>query len=230
MNTKDFKLEVKELTDAGEFTGYASVYGNTDLGGDAVMPGAFTKTIQDRGNEVPLCWQHDLKSPIGKGRLEDTSDGLVLHGRLTLGVPLAMAAHALMKDEVIKGLSIGYKTVKDEMQKGIRLLRELKLYEVSLVTVPMNPEAQITSVKQFDQLMEELKAGRVLSATNVEALRAAISDGEVAISRLRTLLEVAEPQAPAEKGAVHPSDEPSVAHSFLTDLSTQLLQLRGINA
>jgi HK97 family phage prohead protease len=153
-----FSFELKSLNEDGSFVGVASVYGNKDLGGDVVDRGAFTKTLKERGSRVPILWQHDQKQPIGYGEVTDSADGLKIAGKLTLGVTKASEAHALMKDDVISGLSIGYDTVKQKHEGGARHLQELKLYEVSLVTFPMNEDARVSSVKTFDPAAVDVKS------------------------------------------------------------------------
>jgi uncharacterized protein len=165
---KTFKLQIKSLDEAGKFSGLASVYGNVDLGGDVVMPGAFAKSLADRGHEIPILFQHDMRQPVGLGKLKDTSQGLEIQGQLVLEVAKAREAYSLLKARVLRGLSFGYDTVKSDIQAGVRYLRELKLYEVSLVTVPMNELATVTAVKtsessmnwqieQFRTLLEQCK-------------------------------------------------------------------------
>jgi uncharacterized protein len=131
----------------GRFTGLASVYGNMDLGGDVVEPGAFAKTIQDRGGEVPLLFAHDTRQPIGLAKLRDTNLGLLIEGELVLDVPKARETYTLLKHKVLRGLSIGYDLIKSDIVNGVRRLRELKLFEVSVVVVPMNELATVTAVK-----------------------------------------------------------------------------------
>jgi phage head maturation protease len=101
---KTFKFELKDIGDAGTFVGMASVYGNKDLGGDVVEAGAFTKTLNDKNGEVPILWQHDMREPIGMGKLTDSADGLQIKGELALESPVAQKAHALLKKGVLKGL------------------------------------------------------------------------------------------------------------------------------
>lgn len=135
---KSFAFELKEANEAGEFTGLASVYGNRDLGGDVVERGAFTKTLRERGSEVPILWQHDQKNPIGLGTLTDSADGLLIKGKLDLDIPEGQRAYSGLKKGYLKGLSIGYDVVKQKYAGNDRHLTELKLYEVSTVTLPMN--------------------------------------------------------------------------------------------
>lgn len=150
--TIDFSLSgsLKELDEeAGTFLGLASVYGNTDLMQDIVDRGAFDKTIRENP-EVVILWQHDPRVPIGKGRVEDSPEGLLLHGRLTLESPKAREALALMKDGVMGGLSIGYDVLDSEYDRDedVRHLKELRLWEVSVVTFPANQAAKILRVKK----------------------------------------------------------------------------------
>lgn len=162
---KKFKFEIKEMQEDGSFTGIASMYGNKDLGGDIVEKGAFTKTLQEN-NSVPLLWQHEQKMPIGLGTLEDIDKGLMIKGQLNLEVEKGKEAYSLIKQGAIKGLSIGYDVVKQKFDKSVRLLKELKLWEVSVVTFPMNMEATISSVKSEDIDSEE--KGLDLQTTLIE--------------------------------------------------------------
>jgi HK97 family phage prohead protease len=146
---KSFALEVKDLSDAGVFVGLASVYGNVDLQGDIVDAGAFTKSISERGANVPILWQHDPTDPIGIGSLSDSPDGLVIKGQIDLDTPQGARAYSALKKGYVKGLSIGYDVVKQKFEKGNRHLAELKLYEVSTVTFPANEAALVVGVK-FD--------------------------------------------------------------------------------
>jgi uncharacterized protein len=152
MQNKSFKLELKTLTDQGVFTGMASVFGNVDLGGDVVEPGAFSRSLMHKNGEVPILYQHDTRSPIGLGRVKETKAGLEITGELVMQTSKAQEAYALMKRGVLKGLSIGFDVVRDTVANGIRHLHELKLYEVSVVTFPMNEMASISSVKSDDSL------------------------------------------------------------------------------
>ncbi|HEY8750990.1 MAG TPA: HK97 family phage prohead protease [Tepidisphaeraceae bacterium] len=179
MMQKDFRFSIKSTEDAGTFTGLASTYGNVDLGGEVCERGCFTKSISDKGGEVVLLWQHDQREPIGMGQVEDTQKGLLLRGTLAIDAsPVAAKAYGLAKMGVLKGLSIGYDEIKPpEVRNGIRYLKELKLWEVSLVTFPMNEKAEVASVKSFedlDNLIEplrvDLKMGRVLSAATIAKL------------------------------------------------------------
>jgi HK97 family phage prohead protease len=156
------RMEIKQIAEDGTFEGLLSTYGNVDDGGDLVEAGAFTKTIKEHGNEVPLLWQHRPDVPIGMLTLEDTAEALNVKGRLLMDLPEARKAYLLIKARIVKGLSIGFDTVKDAVENGVRRLKELRLYEGSIVTFPMNAAALITSVKadaagnnDFDEELNE---------------------------------------------------------------------------
>ena len=140
-------LSLKTVNEDGTFEGLAAVYGNRDAGGDTIAPGAFTKSLATK-SEVPVLWQHDQREPIGVGRLMDKAEGLAISGKLVLESDVARKAYALMKAGAVKGLSIGYQIAKDAVQGGSRILQELKLHEVSVVTFPMNAQAAILAVKE----------------------------------------------------------------------------------
>lgn len=145
------KMDIKAISEEGTFEGILSPYGNIDAGSDVVEKGAYTKTLRDRGNVVPLLWQHKPDCPIGELMLEDKADGLYCKGKLLMALPEAQKAYLLIKSKIVKGLSIGFETIKDSIEGGIRKLKEIKLYEGSIVTFPMNEMALISSVKKRDE-------------------------------------------------------------------------------
>src|ERR1041385_8651826 len=132
MDFKDLALEIKNLGDQGTFEGYASTFGNEDLGGDVVVQGAFSKTIADNPKR-PLLWNHNSDEPIGMTTAAEDTAGLSVKGVLNLDVQRARETYSLMKQGAVKGLSIGYDPVRKDHKDGVRYLKELKLYEVSLV-------------------------------------------------------------------------------------------------
>jgi HK97 family phage prohead protease len=162
MDTKNFILELKALDETGVFEGRLAVYNVVDEGNDAIQPGAFTKTLAEGGGSVPLLWAHDTSSPIGTLQLTDSPTALLARGRLVLEVAKAREAHALLKAGAVRGLSIGYKTIKETMAGSVRRLTELRLFEGSLCPIPMNFAALVTAVKAQAQApnMEVLEAFR----------------------------------------------------------------------
>jgi uncharacterized protein len=158
MERRDFNLKIKSLDDAGTFVGLGAVYGNVDLGNDVIDPGAFSRTLSP-GKSWPILWQHDAASPIGHCKITDTPQGLQVAGTLMLSDPTAQKAYTFMKAGVVKGLSIGYETIQSTYDGDIRHLTELRLWEISCVTFPMNESAQVSGVKALsdDERAKQLK-------------------------------------------------------------------------
>ena len=133
--------------------GYASLFGARDQGGDLVEPGAYgasLKALGAVGGRVKMLWQHDPAQPIGIwDEVREDARGLWVKGRLLDTVERGREAAALIAAGAIDGLSIGYRTVRStKTDKGQRLLKELELWEVSLVTFPMLPSARVTAKAQ----------------------------------------------------------------------------------
>jgi uncharacterized protein len=143
-----FGLKVKSVDDAGKFSGLVASFNTVDLGGDKILPGAFTKTLA-AGKSFPLLWQHDSHQPIGSFKATETSQGLQIDGQLLLSIQKAADARELLKAGVLKGLSIGYDTVKANFVGEVRELAELRLWEGSVVTFPMNEAAAVNSIKSM---------------------------------------------------------------------------------
>ncbi|MBD3764742.1 MAG: HK97 family phage prohead protease [Rhodobacterales bacterium] len=138
------------VTEGSRIEGYASLFGLRDQGGDVVLPGAYAASLAalaDRGKRVKMLWQHDPAQPIGIwDEVREDDRGLWVKGRLLPEVARAREAAALLAAGAIEGLSIGYRTRRAERDaKGQRLLAELELWEVSLVTFPMLPEARVAA-------------------------------------------------------------------------------------
>lgn len=179
IRTKAFPLHVKATGDAGQITAYASTFGNVDLDGDVVEPGAFARTIEHSGGVVPMLWQHDAWEPIGvTSSLEEDAKGLLIEAQLNLDTQRGREAFSLLKQGAMRGLSIGYRTIQDEWQGMVRRLREVALVEISAVTFPANPEARLVDAKAaaaaLAEMADEIKAGRALSASNRALLDAAL--------------------------------------------------------
>lgn len=154
MKTLSFGLELKELSDAGEITGYGAVFNNVDEYGDRIVPGAFAKSLAKHaasGSMPMMLWNHNPNDPIGVWtEMAEDKKGLKVKGRLVMEVARAKEVYALLKAGAMKGLSIGYRTVADQIEGNVRMLKELDLWEVSPVTFPANAKAGITGVKAAD--------------------------------------------------------------------------------
>ncbi len=157
LKTHDFALETKAVGEAGEIEGYASTFGNVDQGGDVVEPGAFIESVvqaRKDGRTIPMLWQHNQSEPIGVwDDISEDSRGLFVRGRLiTEDDPVAKRVHAKLKAKAISGMSIGYRLMPahvetDAKRPGVSRLKKVDLREISLVTMPMNIQARVTSVK-----------------------------------------------------------------------------------
>jgi HK97 family phage prohead protease len=190
---KALKFEIKKDDIAGRvFSGYASTF-DVDLGGDIITQGAFKKTIEGRQQAVKILWQHN--EPIGKSmRLYEDSIGLFVEGKVSK-TRLGDEALELMRDRVVDQMSIGFSIPagKSEMsEEGLRIIREVKLYEFSPVTFPMNENAIITSVKN---MKDALALGKV-EQKDLKELSELLTD-------IKTLLSTEPPKN------TQPLDQPS---------------------
>ena len=149
---KRAELPLLQANEAGAFSGYASLFGVVDSGGDVVMAGAFARSLIKRGAQgVKMLWQHQAAEPIGLWTsIVEDARGLKVEGRLDLSVMRAREALSLMRKGAIDGLSIGFRTLRATTEKssGVRRLHEIDLWEISIVTFPMLPQARIAAVKQ----------------------------------------------------------------------------------
>lgn len=138
------------VTDGTEISGYASMFDLKDQGGDRVGRGAYAASLAAltaKGRTVKMLWQHDPTQPIGVwDEVREDERGLWVKGRILMDVAKGREAAALIGAGAIDGLSIGYRTVRaTKDDKGGRLLSELELWEVSLVTFPMLPDARVAA-------------------------------------------------------------------------------------
>jgi HK97 family phage prohead protease len=154
--TKFARVDLGTVEADGSFSGYASVFGKPDLAGDIVMPGAFAKSLSTRGaGGIKLLFQHDPGEPIGAWLdIREDQTGLFVRGRLLPEVNRAREVLALMRAGVLDGLSIGFRTVRAKAGQAVantthaaRQLLEVDLWEISVVTFPMLPEARVGQVK-----------------------------------------------------------------------------------
>ncbi len=177
----------------GHFEGYASVFNVVDRGNDLVLPGAFAKSLKDRGSQgIKFLWQHDPKEPVGiVEEIYEDARGLYVRGRLILDVERAREAYKLLGAGALDGLSIGFHTLKSRQRSdGVRLLSQVDLWEISLVTFPMNERARISSFKTDfipDLIPAVDKTAIVAGLRHLTTLMAPPSGGEVmGISRKST--------------------------------------------
>lgn len=182
-------VEIRADSDGSGISGYASHFGSIDSYGTAMKKGAFAKTIGDRGGLVSVLWQHWSDSPIGKTtELREDDTGLWFNATISDGTTQGKDAMTLLRDGVPLGMSFGFETLKsrpveegddldwsqapdfykqDENREYVRVIEEVRLWEISVVTFPANEMATIDSVRQQEQmdalstLLEDLRAGRI---------------------------------------------------------------------
>jgi HK97 family phage prohead protease len=151
----DRPFEIKSVSDAGVFTGYGSVFGVVDSYRDVVIKGAFARSLdawKQKAQLPALLWQHRSDTPIGVWtKMAEDDHGLYVEGRLALKTQQGAEAHELLKMGAVRGLSIGYMLGADgfeyDKERDAYLLKEIDLFETSLVTFPANEEANVTEVK-----------------------------------------------------------------------------------
>jgi HK97 family phage prohead protease len=148
--TLNFGLELKALSER-QFEGHGSVFGNVDLGGDVVIPGAFKRSLsahRKAGTLPAMFWMHDPSQVAGAWHdMREDDKGLYVRGELA-DTTLGNEMRTLLGMKAVRGLSIGYRTRdSDYDEDGNRLLKEIDLWEVSLVSLAMNPLAQVEAMK-----------------------------------------------------------------------------------
>lgn len=151
----------------GTFEGYASVFQAVDQQGDALAPGAFQASLEAwkaEGHLPKLLWQHDPRTPIGVWDFMEEDDyGLFVRGHLLLDLPKAREAYVLLKTGVVDGLSIGFLPRQVHEEGGVRVLDQVDLFEVSLVTFMANPLAYVTTCKGGQSQTSEPRGFRAAS-------------------------------------------------------------------
>lgn len=195
MKLKDLPVQIKagpdDGLDEGQFTAYASVFGNVDSYGDVVMPGAFAGDLQawkDSGNPIPLLFGHNMYDPdFNIGHVTEAVEddkGLRVTAQLDLENPKATQVYRMLKGRRVNQMSFAYDVLEggdaestDDAtgaKQKFYELRKLKLYEVSVVTIGANQETEILAVKaNAEALASGIKEGRVLAAKHIDSLRAA---------------------------------------------------------
>ena len=159
MKTKKLELKIdrigaKDNLTAGQFTGYASVFGNVDSVGDKIIKGAFAESLKDFGDGgagIPCYWCHETSDPemnLGS-TLEATEDehGLFVKVQLDLDNPKAAYAYKLLKEQRVRQMSFAYQVTDGASKEGCFEITGCKIFEVSIVPVGANQATSIESVK-----------------------------------------------------------------------------------
>lgn len=210
-------LELKSIDDSGTFSGYASIFDHTDSHMDRVQKGAFRKSLAEhrkKGSVPKLFWQHRADEPLGKWtKVEEDDVGLYVEGRLNLSVRRAREAHALLREKDIDGLSIGYwpeDVEESKSQPGVMLVKQVRLVEVSIVSVGSNDRALVSDVKaemeratDYSVMRMKLVAGDPLTERELErGLREAFSlSNSEAVRAVASLKALGEPEKAKQPSA-----------------------------
>lgn len=201
-------VALDEVEADGSFSGYASLFGKADLAGDVVEPGAFSKALRQRGvGGIRMLYQHDPGQPIGRWtELAEDRYGLKVRGQLAGGVAKAREVLDLMRGGALDGLSIGFRTIRArrDTRSGQRRILEADLWEISVVTFPMLPDARVRSVKAAG--MNELPTTR-------EFERWLTRDARLTRGEARTVIA---------KGFAHLVRERDAARPSMSDLAERI--------
>lgn len=201
----------------GEFIVYPSTFTKQpDSYGDIVAPGAFLKTIatwKNSGNTLPGLFGHRMDDPdyfvAGAQDMGEDEHGWWVKGEFDLESPKGKQVYRLVKGRRLNQLSFAYDVIDAagvELENGVKAyeLRELKVYEFSFVPIGANQDTSVVAVKAItDNVIREIKAGRVLSAKNESALR----DAHAAIGTVLSALdsttdeEKASDEGPSQKNS-----------------------------
>lgn len=243
----DLKAGPADGLGEGQFTGYASVFGNVDSYGDVVLKGAFADSIKswsDSGRIMPCLYGHNMTDPFYNiGSVTDAVEddrGLKVTVQLDMDNHLAVQTYRLLKGRRLSQMSFAYDVVEanNATRDGVKVteLIRLDLHEVSVVPIGANRETDITDVKSGKA--PEAKAGRVLSQKNIDILREAGDTMAVAVGLIKSLLEAADGDEKSDVGQAsvtgpdkteeHPSvgvkaDDPSQGTSAMDQASAALL-------
>lgn len=149
----DIPFKIKAVNEDGLFSGYGSVFGVVDSYQEVVAAGAFKESLDSR---MPsLLWQHRSGEPIGVyTTVKEDNIGLHVEGKLALKTTRGAEAYELLKMGAISGLSIGFVTREDSYDRvtGVRTLKKVDLWEVSLVTFPANDASRVANVKSIESI------------------------------------------------------------------------------
>ena len=214
---KSFRFELESTGDGGEFSGYAAVFGNVDSGNDIIEKGAFSKTIREDFDRIKILALHnDCWLPVGKPiELREDDKGLYIRGKIS-DTTMGRDVQTLLRDGVLTELSIGYDAVVFDFDKdqGARHLKEIRLWEVSIVTWGMNDQAKIDEFKSMTESLKlEAKSGKI-SRARLDALKPFIAV-------VRELAEILGPFLEPAAEAEEPETQNNIVRKSVKDSPKQ---------
>ena len=142
----------------GIIKGYASMFNNKDSDGDIITKGAYTKTLQENSERIAFLYQHNMNQPIGKPMsMKEDEKGLFIEAKIS-DSSLGKDVKTMVSEGILKEFSVGFIPIKEDLQKDVNYIKEIELFEFSLVTLAANPLAKVTEykgTKSVDNLMDE---------------------------------------------------------------------------
>ena len=230
---KNFQIKAPE--DNGVIQGYFSTYDRIpDSYGDVIAKGAFTETLKAReesGHPFPLCWNHDLDQIIGAvDSIVDDDHGPLMTAHF-FDSPLAQEKRELVKSGVVYQFSFAYETLDWDsvtLEDGTKAneLRKLNLFEISIVPIPANPRAEVTSIKSTEP---EEKSGRRNRKSDEDIIKNIISLAQSLLDDEKDDTEEPEPveEEPEAKSEIE-DEEPKAINTDAKDrLLSYISQMEG---
>ena len=221
LQQKTSKFQVKEYDDDSRIVkGYASVFNNTDSDSDIILSGAYNKSIKEWGPEgkdrIKLVAQHDIGRPVARiTELKEDANGLFMEAKFGTHTD-GEDYYRMTKEGIINEFSVGFVPVeKEENEKGGYDISNIKLYEVSMVTVAANDEAVVTDVKNDDvlKLVKQVDNDKLQFKLEREILRL-MADAEATIS---TESDLAVKEDSLEQEAVIPTLTEELNKLYIND-------------
>ena len=150
--------EMDDEDDKGVIKGYASMFNNVDSDNDVITRGAYAKTLQENSERIAFLYQHNMQQPIGKPlSMKEDDKGLYIEAKIS-NSSLGKDVKTMVSEGILKEFSVGFIPIKEEIVGNYNHIKEIKLFEFSLVTLAANPLAQVTEykgTKSVDNLIDE---------------------------------------------------------------------------
>ncbi len=195
-------------------TGYLSEFGSLDYDKDIIEKGAFTKSIMERKNDIFFLNQHDWKQPHGKFNvLQEDNKGLYFESMQLPNTTYSNDLIELYSMGIVKEHSIGFSTIKSDWQKdGItRIIKEVKLYEGSNVTLGANPNTPFTGFKaRTEKEINDQVSLIIKSVRNGNFTDETFGQLEIALKMLQTEAYELGKKALEEPTIITPDKEPLI--------------------
>ena len=150
---RNFEIKSMDTMPNGEMflEGYGAIFGNIDACEDIIEKGAFAKTLSENKGRIAFCYQHEIDEPIGKiEEIKEDNIGLWLRVRIS---DACEEIKTKLQEGILKEMSVGFQTMISTYDENtdVRTIKEVKLWEVSLVTIAANPLAVVMQLKSIQE-------------------------------------------------------------------------------